>query len=157
MFNTKSAIFAAALTAFAASGIASAEAHYNARPHVHHGYGVGQINYRINNQRRRIRFGRFSGRLTRTEAYRVRFELSHIRGFRARYMRNGRLSFGERRHLRRLLNRNSRRISRYMNNSRRSYGSGRWRSYRGERVRSYRNERRQSFRQRRRLSRYNGF
>ena len=74
------------------------------------------------------------------EARRVRFELSHIRGFRQYYLRDRRLSFRERRHLMSLLDRNSRRIRRLANNR----GIGRP----SQRLSRY---------PRQRLSRYNGF
>ena len=79
---------------------------------------IAIVNSRITNQRRRIRRARRQGRLNWIEARRVRFELSHIRGFRSRYWRDGRLNRRELRHLTRLLNRNSRRIQRLANNRR---------------------------------------
>ena len=98
------------------------------------------FNHRIRNQARRIRHASRQGRLDWMEARRVRFELSHIRGFRRYYLSDRRLSFRERRHLMSLLDRNSRRIRRLANNR----GIGRP----SQRLSRY---------PRQRLSRYNGF
>lgn len=92
---------------------------------------VAIVNRRIANQHRRIRRAARQGRLTWPEARRVRFELSHIRGFRARYLRDRRLSVREFRHLRRLLDRNSRRIARLANNRRGAERSGRLSRFNG--------------------------
>jgi hypothetical protein len=121
-YATIAASFAAAAPAEARPGWAGPG---NAR-------AIAIVDRRIRNQTRRIRRARRQGRLNWVEARRVRFELSHIRGFRRYYLRDRRLSFRERRHLRRLLDRNSRRIQRLANNR----GIGR---------------------PRQRLSRYNGF
>jgi hypothetical protein len=114
------AAIAAAVASIASVGAAEARPGW-----VDHGWsgpGNGRaiitVNRRIANQHRRIRRARRQGRLTRGEARRVRFELSHIRGFRRSYWRDGRLNFRERRHLTRLLNRNSRRIQRLASNRR---------------------------------------
>ena len=77
---------------------------------------IAMVNRRIRNQTQRIRRARRQGRLSWVEARRARFELSHIRGFRTVYMRDRRLNWRERRHLKRLLDRNSRRIHRLANN-----------------------------------------
>lgn len=108
------AAIAAAAASFATVGAAEARPGWsggNTR-------AIVQVNRRIANQHRRIRRARRQGRLNWVEARRVRFELSHIRGFRTRYWRDRRLNFRERRHLTRLLNRNSRRIQRLANNRR---------------------------------------
>ncbi len=76
------------------------------------------VDRRIANQRHRIRRAVRQGRLSWGEARRVRFELSHIRGFRTRYWRDRHLNMRERRHLTRLLNANSRRIQRLASNYR---------------------------------------
>ena len=116
MFGTKIIATATATFAFAASiGIQTA----NAAP-----YGFKQrsdariavIDYRIRSQAARIRQALRSGRLERVEAYRVRFELSHIRVFRAQYLQDDWLSNGEASHLDHLLDVNSRRLRRFARN-----------------------------------------
>ncbi len=84
------------------------------------------ISKRIANQRRRIRRNRRLRRLTWRETRRLRFALSHIRGFRAKYTADDWVSRREFRHVTRLLNRNSRRIRRLASN--RARGWNRWRA-----------------------------
>lgn len=131
MFSTKTIAIAAAALAFATAGIQGASAAHFDRGFYGRDDGAAVINHRIRRQARRIRRARADGRLNWLEARRARFELSHIRGFRSRYLRDGYLSFRERRHLRRLLNRNSRRIYRMATNSR--YGRGSFRLFRSDR------------------------
>ena len=145
MFGMKTIAIAAASLALATGAIQSANAaprHGGGYGQQHHGANAGQMRFRIHNQSRRIRRGRRQGRLTWVEARRVRFELSHIRGFFARYMSDDHLNYREKRHLRRLLNRNSRRIHRLTHNRRNAWNDRTpWRKYRNVR----------------RLSDYNGF
>ena len=112
MFASKTIATAAAAIAFAAVGIQGA----NAAPRDYGFNGrngnLAIVNVRIRGQARRIRRARRRGRLDWVQARRVRFELSHIRGFRQRYARDGWLSVRENRHLHRLLDRNGRRIRR---------------------------------------------
>ena len=129
-FATIAASFAAAAPAEARPGWAGPR---DAR-------AIAIVNHRIRNQARRIRHASRQGRLDWMEARRVRFELSHIRGFRRYYLSDRRLSFRERRHLMSLLDRNSRRIRRLASNR----GIGRP----SQRLSRY---------PRQRLSRYNGF
>jgi len=145
MFATKSIIALASAAVLSAITLTGAQAGpRNSGYGYDHGYGgyerVAIVNRRIRNQSRRIRRGRYTGRLNWVEARRARFELSHIRGFRSRYLRDGRLNRFEWRHLRRLLNQNSRRIRRMANNGWRGHRN--WRNRRGD----YR-----------RLSRFNAF
>lgn len=111
-FKPFASLATAALMAAAFAGGAQAADRY-------HGGGIQKhqskarlaiVNLRIANQNRRIRHGRHAGRLNWVEARRLKFELSHIRGFRARHMRDGYMSRTEKTHLDRLLNANSRRI-----------------------------------------------
>ena len=138
---------AAAIAAFAACATIAASFAAAAPAEARPGWAgpggaraIAIVNHRIRNQTRRIRHARRQGRLDWMEARRVRFELSHIRGFRRYYLRDRRLSFRERRHLMSLLDRNSRRIRRLANNR----GIGRP----SQRLSRY---------PRQRLSRYNGF
>ena len=112
MLTSKTIAAAAAAIAFAAVGIQGAQA--APRDQGFHGLRtqVSFVNMRIRGQSRRIRRAYRRGRLNWVQARRARFELSHIRGFRARYVSDGRLSFRESRHLHRLLDRNHRRIRR---------------------------------------------
>lgn len=112
MFTSKTIAVAAAAVAFSAIGIAGANAAPRDGGFYGHGERVAVINHRIRKQSRRIRRARRQGRLSWVQARRVGFELSHIRGFRAMYLADGRLSFRENRHLHRLLNQNHRRIRR---------------------------------------------
>jgi hypothetical protein len=68
------------------------------------------INHRLHNQERRINSGERDGELSRREAYNLRNEDRHIRYERRRDMADGRLTYGERRHLRRQENRTNRQI-----------------------------------------------
>lgn len=140
MFPTKLIATAAAAIAFTAVGLQGASAARFADGFDGRNAKIATVNFRIRNQNRRIRRGRATGRLNWVEARRVRFELSHIRGFRARYLRDGRLNFREARHLDRLLDRNARRIRRFATN-----GNNRWQRWRAGRS------------GRPTLSRYNGF
>ena len=145
MLTTKTIAAAAAAIAFTAIGIQGA----NAAPrdfgfNVRHS-NAGVVNHRIRNQARRIRRAHRRGRLNWVQARRVRFELSHIRGFRAQYLNDGWLNRREARHLHRLLDRNHRRIRRMV---RRNWGGWRpWRRIRDERFLDTR----------RTLSRFDGF
>jgi hypothetical protein len=141
MFGTKSVIALATAAVLSAINLTGAQAGPR-----DHGYGHGRdgrgavVNGRIRNQSKRIHRGRRKGRLNWAETRRLRFELSHIRGFRVRYLRDGRLNGSEWRHMRRLLNQNSRRIRRMASNGWRGHRN--WRNRRGD----YR-----------RMSRFNGF
>lgn len=147
---TKTAIAAAAAIAFAAIGAQGAQAAPRDGGFYNGNFERGIINFRIRNQARRIRRGYRRGRLDWIEARRARFELSHIRGFRARYLRDGWLNGREARHLHRLLDQNSRRIRRFARN-----GQGDWRRWRLTRDGRFRNF--GYFDRRSRLSRFDGF
>ena len=131
MFGTKSVIALATAAVLSAISLTGAQAGPR-----DHGYGHGRdgrgavVNGRIRNQSKRIHRGRRTGRLNWAETRRLRFELSHIRGFRARYLRDGRLNGSEWQHMRRLLNQNSRRIRRMASNGWRGHRN--WRNRRGE-------------------------
>lgn len=140
MLSTKAIATAAAAFAIAAVSVQTANAAPRDRGFSDSDPRIAMVNTRIGNQYRRIRRGRRTGRLNWVEARRLRFELSHIRGFRARYLGDGFLNRREVRHLRRLLNQNSRRIRRLSRN-----GWGGWRPWQRDRP------------IRRRLSQYNGF
>lgn len=119
---------------------------------------VAMIDRRIANQHRRIRFGRRAGKLTWVEARKLRFELSHVRGFRSRYLRDGWMSRPEARHLQRLLWQNSRRIRRLASNGLGSdWRRSRWDSRQIRRDRFDRVGRYHRRRGENRLSRLNGF
>ena len=75
---------------------------------------VNIVNFRIANQARRIAHHRATGRLNWVEARQAQFELSHIRGFRANYLRDGWLNRHEAQHLDVLLHTNARRIDRFV-------------------------------------------
>lgn len=142
MLNSKTIIAAAAALTFTAIGVQGA----NAAPRDYgfdaRGAKVAFVNHRIRNQARRIRRAHRRGRLNWVQARRARFELSHIRGFRAQYLDDGWLSRRESRHIHRLLDRNHRRIRRMV---RRNWGG--WRRIRDERFIDLRP----------RLSRFDGF
>ena len=72
------------------------------------------VNSRIASQARRIAHYRATGRLNWVEARHAQFELSHIRGFRANYLRDGWLNRHEAQHLDVLLHTNARRIDRFV-------------------------------------------
>ncbi len=146
MLTSKTIAAAAAAIAFTAVGMQAAQA----APRDHGFYGrhaeVSFVNMRIRGHSRRIRRAYRRGPLNWVQARRARFELSHIRGFRARYVGDGRLSFRESRHLHRLLDRNHRRIRRMARGN-----SGNWRRARDD-FRFDRIEPRRP-----RLSRFDGF
>lgn len=144
--KTIAAATAAAAIAFAAAGIQGAQAAPRDHGVFGHNAHISFVNMRIRGQSRRIRRAYRNGRLNWVQARRARFELSHIRGFRARYVDDGRLSFRESRHLHRLLDRNHRRIRRMV---RRNWGN--WRRFRDD-FRFDRVEPRRP-----RLSRFDGF
>lgn len=150
MLNSKMIAAAAAAIAFTAIGIQGA----NAAPRHGGFYGhqgkVAIVNHRIRKQARRIRRAHRRGRLDWVQAYRARFELSHIRTFRSSYLQDGRLSRRENRHIHRLLDRNHRRIRRM---ARHNWGG--WRRSRQGRVEQFRNDRFNDARPIR--SRYDGF
>ena len=151
MFTTRNIAAAAAAIAFTAIGIQGA----NAAPRDYGVSGrnanVAIVNIRIRSQAGKIGRARRRGRLNWAQARRVRFELSHIRGFRARYMQDGWLSVRENDHLHRLLDRNNRRIRRMVRYNR----GGNWRRWRQVRDDRFRDDR---FRNTRiNLNRYDGF
>lgn len=110
MLTIKTIATTAAALAFLAIGMQSANAAPNGSRFEGRQANVAIINARIQNQSSRIRLGQATGRLSYVGARKAQFELSHIRGFRARYLSDGWLSHREARHLDRLLNDNARRI-----------------------------------------------
>lgn len=149
MFS-KGIIATAAAIVFAAISAQGAQAAPRDSGFSNGNFQRGIVNFRIRNQARRIRRGYRRGRLDWVEARRVRFELSHIRGFRARYLRDGWLNRREARHLHRLLDQNSRRIRRFARNDRGDFR--RFRRTRDDGVRRFRNIDTRS-----RLGRFDGF
>ena len=84
--------------------------HYNDGYHYENVH-TPRINQRIQNQRQRIRKGVRIGDLTRPQARRLRERLADIRDAKRQFARDGHISWRERRRLRRMLRRNSRRIA----------------------------------------------
>ena len=80
------------------------------------------IERRIVRQRKRIRRARRDGSLTWWEARSLRFRLAGIRSELRFASLDGEVTRHERRHLHRMLDRNSRRIVRFCNNDRVRYG-----------------------------------
>ncbi|MFT7578134.1 MAG: hypothetical protein ACI9XZ_004540 [Alphaproteobacteria bacterium] len=153
MYTTK-LIAAVAAIAFTAIGMQGAQAAPRDGGYSGRNVERGIVNFRIRKQTRRIRRAQRRGRLDWVEARRARFELSHIRGFRARYLRDGRLNRREARHLHRLLDQNGRRIRRMARNDRRNWRRGR--QARFDQFRDRRNFNARPIAQPR-LSRFNGF
>ena len=120
MFGKKTIAIAAATLALAAGVVHGAQAGPRHGGYGQYGYGAhpARIQFRIHKQKRRIRRARRQGRLTRGEARLVRFNLSRIRRVMRRYMWDDHMSRREKRHLVRMLNRNSRRIFRLSHNRR---------------------------------------
>ena len=140
MMTTKNLMIAAAaavMTMAPLVGMAEAKrgdyrgGYESAEPSRHSGYRkvartrghvfTPRINQRIENQERRIRRGRMTGRLTRFETFRLRSRLAAIRSARRLAGIDGHVSRWERDQLISMLDKNSRRIRHLARNGRGSF------------------------------------
>ncbi len=127
MTHIKLALAAATAFAFLVPAATAANAQPGDVQFVRHSsvYAPG-IDRRIVRQRKRIRHAWRDGSLTWWEAQKLRSRLAGIRRELRYASFDGEIARYERRHLHKMLDRNSRRIARYCNNDRVSYrGRGR--------------------------------